>query len=70
MTASKNPENITVQLLSSFGHCPSTSSRMAENPTHFYKNVDFSSSSRLFTSAECLKSVKSIKNEEFQAVEN
>ena len=45
----------------------STSSRM----DHFYQNVDFfSSSPRLFASAECLKSVKNSRNEGFEEVEN
>ena len=67
MTASKNPENITVQLLSSFGHCPVYIFAYA---TIFTKMWTFSSSFRLFASAECLKSVKNSRNEGFEEVEN
>ena len=39
-------------------------------PTIFTKMWTFSSSPRLFASAECLKSVKNLRNEGFEEVEN
>ena len=41
MTASKNPENITGQVLSNFAIMQSTSFRTTRKPNHFYQNVDF-----------------------------
>ena len=72
MPASKNHENITGQVLSSFGHCPVYIylSVWLENPIIFTKMWTFSLRSTLLASAECLKSVKSLKNEKFQEVEN
>ena len=69
ITASKNSENITVQLLSSFGNCP-VYIVWLKTPIIITKMWTFSLSSRLFASAECLKSVKNARNEGFQEVEN
>ena len=69
MTASKNDENITGQVLSSIGHC-AIQFCTTRKPNHFTKMWTFSLRSILLASTECLKSVKSLKNEEFQEAEN
>ena len=63
MTASKNPENTSVQLLNSFGIVLSHLPVWLKTPNHFYQNVDFSSSPILIASAECLKSIENARFE-------
>ena len=72
MTASKDSKNIlnwtSVKQFPPFCHLH-LSVRL-ENPFIFTKMWTFSLRSNLFASAECLTNVKSLKNEEFQEVEN
>ena len=76
MTASKNPENIQCTDVKHFRPLSFLLRllvwlKIPNPPTIFTKmHVDFSSSSRLFASGECLKSVKNSRNEGFQEVEN
>ena len=69
MTASKNPEKITGQVLSSFRHCVIYIFPYGSK-SHSILMWAFSLRSNLFASAECLRNVKRLKNEEFQEVEN
>ena len=62
MTASKNPENITVQLFRPLSYLLV----WLKTPTIFIKMWNFSSNSRFFASAKCLKSVKNSRIEGFK----
>ena len=78
MTASKNPENITGQVLSSFrpqvfapGFPPLCNLHFPYgSKSHSILMWAFSLRSNLFASAKCLSNVKSLRKEEFQEVEN
>ena len=74
MTASRNPENITawtsVKQFPPLCNLHLPVCIWLENPSIFTKMWTFSLRFSLVASVECLKNVKSLKNEEFQEVEN
>ena len=69
MTASKNPEKITGQVLRSFRHCVIYIFPYGSK-SHSILICALLLRSNLFASAECLRNVKRLKNKEFQEFEN